>query len=172
MISPSAPRLAVTRVIGEIRRSAIGLTTAGVVRLVRPVRLAPWFRFGHAIQEGKACLQHGASRISSHVGDIAQAQVTDLNPGAMLGLSIRGVLLCGNALWHQTREHASSTKDHEQNQRNDKAERPAYDPGHDNVADDQDNCSCDDAGAQDVCTLVLIDAEGWPSRTSTAFLWA
>jgi hypothetical protein len=78
MISPSAPRFAVTRVIGEVRRSAIGLNAAGVVRLVRPVRLAPWFRFGHAIQEGKASLQRGTSRISSHVGDVAQAQVADL----------------------------------------------------------------------------------------------
>lgn len=119
MISPSVPRLAVARGIGKVRRSAIGLTTAGIVRL------APWFRFGHAIQEGKACLQHGANRISSHVGDIAQAQLTDLATGAMLGLCIGGVLLCGSALRHHTREHAGSTQDHEQNQRNDKAERPA-----------------------------------------------
>ncbi len=46
MILPSPPRFAVAQVIGEVRRSAIGLTTAGVLRLVRPVRVAPWFRFG------------------------------------------------------------------------------------------------------------------------------
>jgi len=95
MISPSAPRYAMTRVIGEVRRGAIGLTAAGVVRL------GPWFRFGHAIQEGKACLKHGANRISSHVGDIAQAQVADVATVAMLGLSIRGVLICWSALLHQ-----------------------------------------------------------------------
>jgi hypothetical protein len=78
MLLSSAPRFALAWVISEVRRSAIGLTTAGVVRLVRPVRVAPWFRFGQAIQEGKASLQHGANRISSHVGDVAQAQVADI----------------------------------------------------------------------------------------------
>ncbi len=122
MISPSAPRFAVTRVIGEVRRSAIGLTTAGVVRLVRPMRLGPWFRFGHAIQEGKACLKHGANRISSHVGDIAQAEIADIAARVMLSLSIGGVLVCRGALRHQVREHASSAQDHEQDERNRKAE--------------------------------------------------
>jgi hypothetical protein len=101
MILPSAPRFALAWVIGEVRRSAIGLTTAGVVRLVRPVRVAPWFRFGHAIQKGKASPQHGANRINSHVGDIAQAEIPDIATGAMLNLSIRGVLICRGALRHQ-----------------------------------------------------------------------
>jgi hypothetical protein len=96
MISPPAPRFAMTRVIAKVRRSAIGFTTAGMVRLVRPARLARWFRFGHAIQEGKACLKNRANRISSHVGDIAQVQVTDIATGAMLGLSVRSVWLCRN----------------------------------------------------------------------------
>jgi hypothetical protein len=87
MILPSAPRFALAWVIGEVRRSAIGLTTAGVVRLVRPVRVAPWFRFGDAIQESKATLQRGANRISSHVGDVTQAQIADVATGAMLSLS-------------------------------------------------------------------------------------
>jgi hypothetical protein len=99
MISPSAPRFAVTRVIGEGRRSATELNAAGAVRLVRPVRLEPWVRFGHAIQEGKASLQHGANRISSHVGDVAQAQVANI-AGAMLSLSIGGVLVDRRALRH------------------------------------------------------------------------
>ena len=117
MISPSAPRYAMTRVIGEVRRGAIGLTAAGVVRL------GPWCRFGHAIQDGKACLKHGANRISSHVGDVAQAEITDIAAGAMLSLSIRGVLIRRGALRRQAREHSSSTQNHKQNQRNDKAER-------------------------------------------------
>lgn len=101
MILPSPPRFALARVIGEVRRSAIGFTTAGVVRLVRPVRVAPWFRFGQAIQKGKASLQHGANRISSHVGNVAQAEITDIAAGAMLSLSIRGVLIRRGALRRQ-----------------------------------------------------------------------
>ena len=100
MILPSAARFALAWVIGEVRRSAIGLTAAGVVRLVRPVWVTPWFRFGQAIQEGKASLQHGAKRISSHVGDVAQAQIANM-AGAMLSLSIGGVLICRRALQHQ-----------------------------------------------------------------------
>jgi hypothetical protein len=110
----------------------MGLTTAGTMR---PVRLAPWFRFEHAIQQGKASLKHGANCISSHIGDFAQAQIA----GPMLSLSIGGVLVCRGALRHQARERAGSTQDHEQNQRNNKAERQAHDPGYDDVADDQDN---------------------------------
>lgn len=119
MILPSALRIALAWVIAEARRSAIGLTTAGAVR---PVRLAPWFRFEHAIQEGKASLKHGANCISSHIGDVAQAQIAGI-AGAMLSLSIGGVLVCRGALQHQARERAGSTQDHEQNQRNNKAER-------------------------------------------------
>ena len=89
MILPSAPRFALAWVIGEVRRSAIGLTMAGMVRLVSPALLAPRLRFGGAIQNRKAAPQHRANRISSHVGDIAQAQVTDLATRAMLGLSVR-----------------------------------------------------------------------------------
>jgi hypothetical protein len=101
MILPSAPRFTLAWVIAEGRRSAIGLTTAGVVRLVRPVRVAPWFRFGQAIQKGKASPQHGANRISSHIGDVAQPGVTNIATGTMLSLSIRGVLICRGALRHQ-----------------------------------------------------------------------
>ncbi len=101
MILPSAPRFALARIIGEVTRSAIELTTAGVVRLFRPVQLTPWFRFGHAIQEGKACLKHRANRINSHVADVAQAEVADITTGAMLSLSIGGVSLCRRAHRHQ-----------------------------------------------------------------------
>ena len=101
MILPSPPRFAVAQVIGEVRRSARGLTTAGVLRLVRPVRVAPWFRFGQAIQKGKASPQHGANRISSYVGDVAQAEVTNIVTGAMLSLSVRGVLIRRGALRRQ-----------------------------------------------------------------------
>ncbi len=101
MILPSPPRFALARVIGEVRRSAIGFTTAGVVRLVRPVRVAPWFRFGQAIQKGKASPQHGANRIRSHIGDVAQPGVTNIATGAMLNLSIGGVLIRRRALRRQ-----------------------------------------------------------------------
>jgi hypothetical protein len=102
MILPSAPRFALARVIGEVRQSAIGLTTAGMVRLIRPVRLASWFRFGQAIEEGKASLQHGANRISSHIGDVAQAGIANIATQAMLGLSIGGILIRRGALRRQT----------------------------------------------------------------------
>ena len=93
MILPSAPRFALAWVIGEVRRSAIGLTMAGMVRLVSPALLAPRLRFRDAIQNRKAAPQHGANRINSHVADVAQAEVADIATGAMLSLSIRGVLI-------------------------------------------------------------------------------
>ncbi len=101
MILSSAPRFALAWVISEVRRSAIGLAMTGVVRLVRPVRVAPWFRFGQAIQKGKASPQHGANRISSYVSDFAQAEIPDIATGAMLNLSIGGVLIRRRALRRQ-----------------------------------------------------------------------
>jgi hypothetical protein len=101
MILPSAPRFTLAWAIGEVQGSAIGLTMAGMVRLVSPALLAPRLRFGGAIQNRKAALEHGAYRINSHVGDIAQAEVANLATGAMLGLSIRDVLVGRRALRHQ-----------------------------------------------------------------------
>ena len=101
MILPSAPRFALAWVIGEVRRSAIGLTMAGMVRLVSPALLVPRLRFGGAIQNSKAAPQHGANRINSHVGDIAQAEIANIATKAMLSLFIGGVLLCRGALRHQ-----------------------------------------------------------------------
>jgi hypothetical protein len=121
--SPSAPHAILTCVLVELRRRPIRLTPTGVLRLVWPLRLAPWLRFRYAIQKRKATPQHGANGISSHVGDVAQAEVTDIATGTMLSLFIGAVLVCRGALRHQAREHSSSTEDHEQNQRNEKAER-------------------------------------------------
>ena len=101
LILPSAPRFALAWVIGEVRRSAIGLTMAGMVRLVSPALLAPRLRFRGAIQNRKAAPQHGANRINSHVGDIAQAEIANIATGAMLSLSIRSVLVCWRAHRHQ-----------------------------------------------------------------------
>ena len=101
MILPTAPRFPLAWVISEVRRSAIGLTIAGMVRLVSPALLAPRLRFRDAIQNRKAAPQHGANRINSHVGDIAQAEIANIATGAMLSQSIGGVLLCGRAHRHQ-----------------------------------------------------------------------
>jgi hypothetical protein len=46
--------------------------------LARPARLAPWLRFGDAIQECKATLQHRAKHDDGDVGDILQAEVADV----------------------------------------------------------------------------------------------
>jgi hypothetical protein len=101
MILPSAPRTILTWVWAEIRRSLIGLTLMGMLRLAWPARLAPWLRFGGPIQESKAAPQHGANCISSHVGDVAQAEVADTATGTMLSLSLGGVLVGRGALRHQ-----------------------------------------------------------------------
>jgi hypothetical protein len=145
-------------VIREVRRSVIGFTTVGVPQLVRPAQLAPWFRFGDAIQEGKATLQNGTNRIDSQAGDVAQPPVTDVGIRAMLSLSIGGIRVCRKALRHQAREYAGSAQDHEQDQRNHEAECQAYNSRYEDVADNQDNQSRDDASAQGICTLVMFDA--------------
>jgi hypothetical protein len=68
------------------------------MRFVSPAWLAPWLRFGDAIQNRKAALQHRANRINSHVGDVAQAEIGNIATGAMLSLSIGG-LWCVIRMW-------------------------------------------------------------------------
>ncbi len=85
------PRLALPRVIGEVGSFVVGFIPTNALLLVGPARLAPQFRFGvatHAVQEGKAALQHGANRIHGDMGDVAQAEISDVARGAMLGLAI------------------------------------------------------------------------------------
>jgi hypothetical protein len=101
MILPSAPRLAVTWIIGEVRRSLVRFTTAGVLRLVSPAQLPPWLRFDDPIQKRKAAPQHGANRINSDIGDVAQAEVTDITTRVVLSLCIRVVLVVRGALRYQ-----------------------------------------------------------------------
>jgi hypothetical protein len=88
MIVPSAPRFALAWAIGEVRRSPIGLTVTGVLWL------GPRSRFRESIQKRKAAPQHRANRIDSHVGDIAQAEVTDIATQAVLSPSIGNLLVC------------------------------------------------------------------------------
>jgi hypothetical protein len=94
MIVPSAPRFALAWAIGEVRRSPIGLTVTGVLWLVGPAWLGPRSRFRESIQKRKAAPQHRANRIDSHVGDIAQAEVTDIATQAVLSPSIGNLLVC------------------------------------------------------------------------------
>jgi hypothetical protein len=71
---------------------------AGMLWLITPARLASWLRFGDAIQEGKAALQHRTNRIDSHAGNVAPAEVTDVGIRAMLVLIVGGVRVRRRAL--------------------------------------------------------------------------
>lgn len=98
---PSTPSTILTWVLAELRRSLIGITATGVLRLVRPARFAPWLWFGDTIQKRKAAPQHGANRINSHVREIAQAEIADIATGAMLSLSIGSIVVGKGALRRQ-----------------------------------------------------------------------